>query len=89
MDIFYKLLLQEEEFPIKQNTYNLIQTISKDLEEAIVIETQLKTNADEQSIYKPREKFPTNFAMDMVAYADSIFTACHYRGFNTAGFDME
>ena len=24
----------------------------------------------------------------MAAYADDIFTACHYRGFNTTSFDM-
>lgn len=71
-----------------QNTYNLIQTLSKDLEEAIVTETQPDDTVDDQTVYKPRDKFPANFAIDMAAYADSIFTACHYRGFNTAGFDM-
>lgn len=71
-----------------QNTYDLIQTLSKDLEAAIVTETQEETESNEQPIYKPREKFPTNFATDMAAYADDIFTACHYRGFNTTSFDM-
>lgn len=71
-----------------QNTYNLIQTLSKDLEEAIVTETQPDDTVYDQTVYKPRDKFPANFAIDMAAYADSIFTACHYSGFNTAGFDM-
>lgn len=71
-----------------QNTYTLIQTHSKDLEEAIVAETQPDDSVNNQTLYKPRDKFPEDFPLDMAAYADSIFTACHYRGFNTAGFDM-
>lgn len=71
-----------------QNTYNLIQSLSKDLENAIITETQADSEVEGQPVYKPREKFPTNFAIDMAAYADTIFKDCNYRGFNTAGFDM-
>lgn len=71
-----------------QNAYNLIQTLSKDLEDAVITETEPADTSAEKPKYKPREKFPKHFAHDMAAYANDIFTSCHYRGFNTAGFDM-
>ncbi|WP_029502437.1 AAA family ATPase [Lachnoclostridium phytofermentans] len=71
-----------------QKSYSLIQEFSKKLEDAVVLETEKKDSDTLKSVYKPREHFPDNFAIDMANYANEIFTECHYRGFNTAGFDM-
>lgn len=71
-----------------KKTYSLIQEFSKKLEDAVVLETEKKDSDTLKSVYKPREHFPDNFAIDITNYANQIFTECHYRGFNTTGFDM-
>ncbi len=64
-----------------QKSYSLIQEFSKKLEDAVVLETEKKDSDTLKSVYKPREHFPDNFAIDMANYANEIFTECHYRGF--------
>lgn len=67
-----------------KNTYDLYQQISKDEQETLDSpEFQAK---EPDTVFKPRDHFPTDFVADMGAYATEILTESHYKGFNVVQF---